>query len=673
MTFMRKHMKLLTVGAVCAAAGGGAGAIATAGAAGTSTAGTSTAATSTAHVAAAQRARRALARHAIQGDMVVATENGFATVTFNRGFVQSVNGQQPTIREGTKEATYKAVTLTIPTNAKVRDNGQRATLSQLIAGQRVGVVQEAEAILGNRGGASAVLSGSRLPAVARPRLRAPRAGRLGWFPRRRAKVSGQQGHCYRVCGDPQSLKLTSSTRHRTEGARRMSAHGHDDHEHNGPGYASPAVARQQPAEKFVYVASLYEGTGIERPDFIAVVDVDPDSARYGQIVHRTEMPNVGDELHHFGWNACSSACHSQLPGTRCRSGHAPLAAPHRRHLRAAGAADQECDRGRGGQGEVRVERAAHGALHAGRHRHDLDVGRCGRQYARWVRGARRARFLDRRALGARAGGIEFMYDFWYQPRQNTLISSEWAAPNTFLDGFNPADVAAGKYGRKLHFWDLEQRKKVQTIDLGNDGLIPLEIRWQHDPDSAQGFVGATLSSNIIHFHRNGSWGVSKAIDVANEELEGWPLEGGVPGLITDLVLSLDDKDLFFSNWLHGDLRHYDVSDPANPQLKSQVWLGGLLGRDGGHPKARGALNGGPQMIQNSLDGDRVYVTNSLFSTWDNQFYPGIEGWLVKLDRQSDGTYAPDPSFFVDFHEQADGARPHEIHLPGGDCTTEIFQ
>ena len=55
--------------------------------------------------------------------------------------------------------------------------------------------------------------------------------------------------------------------------------------------------------------------------------------------------------------------------------------------------------------------------------------------------------------------VEFMYDFWYQPRQNTLVSSEWGAPNTFQPGFNPADVAAGKYGRKLHFWDLEQRRK----------------------------------------------------------------------------------------------------------------------------------------------------------------------------------------------------------------------
>src|SRR6201994_4335546 len=84
------------------------------------------------------------------------------------------------------------------------------------------------------------------------------------------------------------------------------------HEHSGPGYASPEVARQQEPEQLIYVAALYEGTGIDKPDFIAVVDVDSSSSSYGQIVGRTEMPNVGDELHHFGWNACSSACHSHL-------------------------------------------------------------------------------------------------------------------------------------------------------------------------------------------------------------------------------------------------------------------------------------------------------------------------------------------------------------------------
>jgi selenium-binding protein 1 len=80
------------------------------------------------------------------------------------------------------------------------------------------------------------------------------------------------------------------------------------------------------------------------------------------------------------------------------------------------------------------------------------------------------------------------------------------------------------------------------------------------------------------------------------------------------------------------------------------------------------------MLQASLDGDRVYVTNSLYSTWDNQFYPEIRGWMTRLTRQDDGTFALDPTFFVDFTKIDTGAaRPHEIHLPGGDCTTEIFQ
>jgi hypothetical protein len=141
MTFMPKHLKLLTIGAVCAGAGAGAGAIATAGAAAPSTTTTNTAAASATPTAAKTRVRRGLARRSVQGDIVVATRSGFATVTFNRGFVQSVNGQQLTIREGTKAATYKVVTLTIPANAKVRDNGQSAILSQLTAGQRIGVLQ----------------------------------------------------------------------------------------------------------------------------------------------------------------------------------------------------------------------------------------------------------------------------------------------------------------------------------------------------------------------------------------------------------------------------------------------------------------------------------------------------------------------------------------------------
>jgi selenium-binding protein 1 len=440
-------------------------------------------------------------------------------------------------------------------------------------------------------------------------------------------------------------------------------------------YASPQEARQQPAEDFVYVACLYEGTGIDEPDFIAVVDVNPESDTYSQIVHRTPMPNVGDELHHFGWNVCSSACHSDLkrdtlvvPGIQSSRVHILDVSDPRKPEVTKVIEGEEIKEKTGYSGPHTVH-CMPGDI--------VTISMLGDSDGNLPGGFAMLDSKDFSVLGRwedEKNGQEFMYDFWYSPRQNTLISSEWGPPNVFAGGFNPEDVPAGKYGHRLHFWDLERKAKTQTIDLGDEGLIPLEIRWQHDPASAQGFVGATLSSNIIRFSKNGEWTTDKVIDVGNEELEGWPLPGGVPGLITDLVLTMDDRDLFFSNWLHGDLRHYDVSNPEAPELKSQTWLGGLLGRDGGHPLADGPLNGGPQMLQASLDGDRVYVTNSLYSTWDNQFYPDIRGWMTRLTRQDDGSFGLDPTFFVDFTKLDTGpARPHEIHLPGGDCTTEIFQ
>src|SRR5205085_536438 len=140
------------------------------------------------------------------------------------------------------------------------------------------------------------------------------------------------------------------------------------------------------------------------------------------------------------------------------------------------------------------------------------------------------------------------------------------------------------------------------------------------------------------------------VEVENEELEGWPLPGGVPALITDVVVSMDDRFLYFSNWLHGDVRQYDISNPATPKLTGRLWLGGLLDK----PSDAGReLGGGPQMIQLSLDGRRLYVTNSLYSTWDDQFYPGLRSWLMRVNCAPEGgtAQAPGPA-----SEAANGGR-----------------
>ena len=119
----------------------------------------------------------------------------------------------------------------------------------------------------------------------------------------------------------------------------------------------------------------------------------------------------------------------------------------------------------------------------------------------------------------------------------------------------------------------------------------------------------------------------------------------------------------------------DITDPHNPKLTGQVWMGGLLGKA---PIINGVkIAGGPQMYQLSLDGKRMYVTTSLFSTWDNQFYPEIRkqgGAMIMIDCDvENGGMKINKDFIVDFGKEPNGpSRCHESRYPGGDCTSDIW-
>ncbi|MBN9278181.1 MAG: selenium-binding protein, partial [Hyphomicrobium sp.] len=90
-----------------------------------------------------------------------------------------------------------------------------------------------------------------------------------------------------------------------------------------------------------------------------------------------------------------------------------------------------------------------------------------------------------------------------------------------------------------------------------------------------------------------------------------------------------------------------------------------------HPGAKnGELSGGPQMVEISRDGKRIFFTNSLYGAIDPQFYPhGIEGWMVKLDADPNGGIAFDPNFFVPWPAPH---RPHQVRLEGGDCSSDSY-
>ncbi len=439
-------------------------------------------------------------------------------------------------------------------------------------------------------------------------------------------------------------------------------------------FATPLSASKSAPETLAYVVATYAGTDTRKPDYLACVDLDPASPTYSTVVHRVAMPNVGDELHHFGWNACAS-CH----GARAR-----------RHLIVPGLVSgrihilDTVDPKRPTLHKVIEpgEVVAKAKLTGPHTVHCLSDGNIIISMLGDANGDAPGGFLKLDEAFNVVGrwessleGMHYNYDFWYQPRHNVMVSSEWAALNTVKPGFKLDDVKAGKYGRHLHFWDWDKRRIVQSVDLGEAGMIPLEVRFHHNPDSTVGFVGAALSSSIWQYAKvKDRWEAAKVIQVEPRTVKGFDFP--LPGLITDVVLSLDDRRLYFSDWLHGDVRQYDVSDPTRPKLTGQLWLGGLIGKD--VPKVRGGeLAGGPQMLQLSLDGKRLYVTNSLFSSWDNQFYPAIGqkgSSLLQVDCDtSSGGLVLNNRFHVNFGAEPGGpSRAHEIRFPGGDCTSDIW-
>ena len=451
-------------------------------------------------------------------------------------------------------------------------------------------------------------------------------------------------------------------------------------------YPSPKMAMQAPAESLAFVTMLNpEDDG--RPDALAVVDVEPGSPHYAQVVGQVEMPEAGDELHHFGWNACSACLcpyaphpHTErryliVPGINSSRIHIIDTKPNPRQPRIVKVIEPETLAERTGYSSPHTVHCGPDGIYISALGSATGDGPGGifmmdpdsfEILGRWE--------LDR-------GPQYLAYDFWWHLGYDTVITSEWGTPNMISEGLNPEILLAGGYGHQLHVWDLRRRRHLQTLDLGDKQQMALELRPAHDPTRAYGFLGVVisienLSASVWLWHRdNGQWGIQKVIEIPAEPADADDLPpllkgfGVVPPLVTDINLSLDDRFLYVSCWGTGEFQQYNVSDPFHPQLTGSVHLGGIV-RQAAHPVKPGdALNGGPQMVEVSRDGRRVYFTNSLYSPWDKQFYPeGIRSWMVKLDAGADGGLELDPDFFLEFEDR----RGHQIRLEGGDASSDSY-
>lgn len=447
-------------------------------------------------------------------------------------------------------------------------------------------------------------------------------------------------------------------------------------------YPSPKLAGEAPVETLGY-AVTFDPSG-KTPDGLVTLDLDARSKSVGKQVGRLDLPNLGDELHHFGWNACSSALcpyaphphlerrYLLLPGLRSSRIYIVDTKPDPLNPKLVHTIEADEIARKTGYSRPHTIHCGPDGIYVSALGAPDGNGPGGIFVIDHNNFSVKGRFeLDR-------GPQELAYDFWWHLGHDVAITSEWGTPNMVEAGVNPEILLAGGYGHKLHIWDLPKRRHRQEIDLGPEQQMVLELRPAHDPTRAYGFVGVVtslkdLSASVWTWYLNGSsWAAKKIIEIpaepADPDLLPPLLKGfkAVPPLVTDINLSIDDRWLYVSCWGTGEIKQYDVSDPFKPVETGSVRLGGIVGK-AAHPDSE-PLNGGPQMVELSRDGRRVYMTNSLYGSWDEQFYPeGIRSWAVKLEADPTGGLTTDGGFYTEFEQ-----RIHQIHLEGGDASSDSY-
>jgi methanethiol oxidase len=377
--------------------------------------------------------------------------------------------------------------------------------------------------------------------------------------------------------------------------------------------------RNAKQERYLYLTTLSKSAG--DPDFIAVIGADPHHADFGRIVDRVDMPKTGDELHHFGYSPDQRRL--IVPGLFSNRVHVFDVKEGGRELRLRAVnEDLVADSGYVVPHGVM---AMHGKLLApmigaatgstapgGIVELDDKTGAFERYYGP--------------GPSREPGGLEpkYMYDFAMPPKADRGISTTFGPPALCGGGIDPTCL-----GDEVAVWDTVREKVIQTADLGaNNGA--LMVRFVTAKGVRRAFINTPGTSAVWLADDDDHDGVFDFQQVLGPD----------DGLLipADLLLSYDGRYMYVSNWFGDTVQQFDITDPFEPKLNSTVSL----------PH--------PNMLRLSRDDQRLYVTNSLLSTWDDdtRFGPARNDeyglWRFDVDQTTGSltSYPSDGSAWVSF-------------------------
>jgi len=373
---------------------------------------------------------------------------------------------------------------------------------------------------------------------------------------------------------------------------------------------SPYVTRLNRAEKLLYVFCV-DAAG-KNNDSMLTIDVDPDSDKYGKILHQLDLGSAGNETHHFGYTddrthiwGCSlfsskifvidvastptkpkvaRVLDKITEATGLTGPHSPYALPGRMLISFLGGKD--------------------GGLPTG-----LAEFRNDGTFIRKIDTPKDA---------------PYGYDVAVKPDLNRMVTSSFTPPNNYMKPMDKMDFKA--FGKELVIWDFRERKPLQTLTAGS---APLECRWSLKEGNNYGFTNCALDDSIWVWEgdKEGKYSTRKLCDT-----------GKLPA---DLRQSPDDRYLYVSCFGSNEIQQWDVSDLKKPKLTSTI-------TPGTHPN----------MMHVTGDGKRMYITNSLLSTLDRS-----KNFWVRLAHIGPDGMKVDPHFNIDLRKLPNGpVRGHDMLL-----------
>ena len=338
-------------------------------------------------------------------------------------------------------------------------------------------------------------------------------------------------------------------------------------------------------EDYVHVWTLgVEGMG-DGFDKLVTVDVNPRSNNYGKVVHRLSVGGRG-EAHHMGFT------------------------DDRRYLWAGGLNDSKIyvfDVGSNPARPKLVRTIADLAAKSGYLGPHTFYAMPGRMLVGTLSNAKdnggatgiavynnKGGFVAKYDIPTQLGDVRgdgYGYDIAINPSKNAMLTSSFTGRENYMRDLGALvkdEAAMKKFGNTMVLWDLKAMQPRQIFSVPG---APLEIRWSLNPSDAWAITATALTSKLWLVKQDGEKWQAKEVATIGDPSK-------IP-LPVDISITADGKGLWVNTFMDGMTRYFDLTNPEAPKQTYAKQTGRQV-----------------NMISQSWDGKRVYITSSLLEKWD---------------------------------------------------------